>query len=53
VVYSKLCYALLDLKKVVIFAFFNVTIYIEFEILCILSINFFFDKFAFYVLFEK
>jgi hypothetical protein len=31
--YSKLYYALLDLKKVVIFACFNVTIYIEFEFL--------------------
>jgi hypothetical protein len=30
--YSKLYYALLDLKKVVIFACFNVTIYIEFEL---------------------
>jgi len=29
--YYKLYYALLDLKKVVIFACFNVTIYIEFE----------------------
>jgi len=31
--YSKLYYALLDLKKVVIFPCFNVTIYIEFELL--------------------
>jgi hypothetical protein len=31
--YSKLYYALLDLKKVVIFACFNVRIYIEFELL--------------------
>jgi hypothetical protein len=31
--YSKLYYALLDLKKVVIFAYFNVMIYIEFEFL--------------------
>jgi hypothetical protein len=30
--YSKLYYALLDLKKVVIFACFNVTIFIEFEL---------------------
>jgi hypothetical protein len=29
--YSKLYYALLDLKKVVIFAYFNVMIYIVFE----------------------
>ncbi len=29
--YSKFYYALLDLKKDVIFAYFNVTIYIEFE----------------------
>jgi len=28
--YSKLCYALLNLKKVMIFACFNVMIYIEF-----------------------
>jgi hypothetical protein len=32
-IYFQLYYALLDLKKVVIFAFFNVTIYIEFEFL--------------------
>jgi hypothetical protein len=31
--YSKLYYALLDLKKVVNFACFNVMIYIEFEFL--------------------
>jgi hypothetical protein len=31
--YSKLYYALLDLKKVVIFAYLNVTIYIEFKLL--------------------
>jgi hypothetical protein len=31
--YSKLCYVLFDLKKVVIFACFNVTIYSEFELL--------------------
>ncbi len=31
--YSKFCYALLNLKKVMIFACFNVTIYIEFELL--------------------
>jgi len=31
--YSKLYYALLDLKKIVIFAYFNVMIYIEFELL--------------------
>jgi len=31
--YSKLYYALLDLKKVVIFACFDVPIYIEFELL--------------------
>jgi hypothetical protein len=31
--YSKLYYALLDLEKVMIFACFNVTIYIEFELL--------------------
>ncbi len=31
--YSKFCYALLNLKKVKIFACFNVTIYIEFELL--------------------
>jgi hypothetical protein len=30
--YSKLYYALLDLKKVVIFTCFNVMIYIEFEL---------------------
>jgi hypothetical protein len=30
--YSKLYYALLDLKKVVIFTCFNVTIYIEFDL---------------------
>ncbi len=44
--YSKLYYALLYLKKVVIFVYFNVKIYIEFELLnaislCILSIRFF------------
>jgi len=43
--YFKLYYALLDLKKVVIFARFNVMIYIEFEFfncsLCILSTRFF------------
>jgi hypothetical protein len=32
-VYFKFYYALLDLKKVVIFAHFNVMIYIEFELL--------------------
>jgi hypothetical protein len=31
--YSKLYHALLDLKKVVIFAYFNVMIYIEFDFL--------------------
>jgi hypothetical protein len=31
--YSKLYYALLDLKKVVLFSNFNVMIYIEFELL--------------------
>jgi hypothetical protein len=31
--YSKLCYALLDLNKVVIFSCLNVMIYIEFELL--------------------
>jgi len=31
--YPKLYYALLNLKKVVISAYFNVTIYIEFELL--------------------
>jgi hypothetical protein len=31
--YFKLYYLLLDLKKVVIFAYFNVKIYIEFEFL--------------------
>jgi hypothetical protein len=31
--YSKLYYALLDLKKVVIFACFNVIIYIKFELI--------------------
>jgi len=31
--YSKLYYALLDLKKVVIFTCFNVMIYIEFKLL--------------------
>jgi hypothetical protein len=31
--YSKLYYALLNLKKVLIFTYFNVTIYIEFELL--------------------
>jgi hypothetical protein len=31
--YSKLYYALLNLKKVEIFTCFNVTIYIEFELL--------------------
>jgi hypothetical protein len=31
--YNKFYYALIDLKKVVIFSFFNVTIYIEFELL--------------------
>jgi len=30
--YSKLYYALLDLKKVVILAYLNVMIYIEFEL---------------------
>jgi hypothetical protein len=30
--YSKFYYALLDLKKVVIFAFCDLTIYIEFEL---------------------
>jgi hypothetical protein len=30
--YSKHYYALLELKKVVIFVHFNVTIYIEFEV---------------------
>jgi hypothetical protein len=44
--YFKLYYALLNLKKVVIFAYFNVKIFIEFELfnaisLCILSIRFF------------
>jgi hypothetical protein len=43
--YFKLYYTLLDLKKVLIFAYFNVMIYIEFEFLivslCILSIIFF------------
>jgi hypothetical protein len=32
-VYFKFYYALLDLKKVMIFACFNVMIYIEFELL--------------------
>ncbi len=31
--YSKLYYVLLDFKKVVIFTYFNVMIYIEFELL--------------------
>jgi hypothetical protein len=31
--YSKLYYLLLDFKKVVIFTYFNATIYIEFELL--------------------
>jgi hypothetical protein len=31
--YSKFYYALLDFKKVVIFAYFNVTIYIKYELL--------------------
>jgi hypothetical protein len=31
--YSKLYYALLDLRKVVIFTYFNVSMYIEFELL--------------------
>jgi hypothetical protein len=31
--YLKLYYSLLDLKKIVISAYFNVTIYIEFELL--------------------
>jgi hypothetical protein len=31
--YSKLSYALLNLKKVLIFTYFNVMIYIEFELL--------------------
>jgi hypothetical protein len=31
--YSKLYYLLIDLKKVVISAYFNVMIYIEFELL--------------------
>jgi hypothetical protein len=31
--YSKLYYALLELKKIVIFAYSNVMIYIEFELL--------------------
>ncbi len=44
--YFKLYYALLDLKKVVISAYFNVMIYIEFKlfnyiILCILWTTFF------------
>jgi hypothetical protein len=30
--YSKFYYALLDLKKVVIFAYFNVMVYIELEL---------------------
>jgi len=30
--YSKFYYALLNFKKVVIFAYFNVTIYIEYEL---------------------
>jgi hypothetical protein len=30
--YSKFSYALLDFKKVMISTFFNVTIYIEFEV---------------------
>jgi hypothetical protein len=30
--YSKFYYALLDFKKAVIFAYFNVTIYIEYEL---------------------
>jgi hypothetical protein len=45
IAYFKPCYALLDLKKVVICVYFNVTIYIEFELfnyidLSILSIRF-------------
>jgi hypothetical protein len=32
IAYSKLYYALLELKKVVIFAYFNLIIYIEFEL---------------------
>jgi hypothetical protein len=36
-VYFKFYYALLDLKKVMIFACFNVTIYIEFELLVYVS----------------
>jgi hypothetical protein len=31
--YSKFYYALLDLKKVMILTYFNVTIYIEYELL--------------------
>jgi hypothetical protein len=31
--YSKLYYAFLDLKKIVTFDYFNVMIYIEFELL--------------------
>jgi len=38
--YSKLYYSLLDLKKVVISTYFNVMIYIEFEVLTILVLYF-------------
>jgi len=38
--YSKLYYSLLDLKKVVISTYFNVMIYIEFEVLTMLVLYF-------------
>jgi hypothetical protein len=38
--YYKLYYSLLDLKKVVISTYFNVMIYIEFEVLTILILYF-------------
>jgi hypothetical protein len=58
--YSKLYYALLDLKKVVIFTCFNVMIYIEFELFnysfvyffnyILMKIFYFLGKFAYLLL---
>jgi hypothetical protein len=38
--YSKIYYSLLELKKVLISTYFNVMIYIEFELLTILTLYF-------------
>ncbi len=47
--YSKLYYALLNLKKVVIFACFNVTISIEFELVYFVNWIFLLHFFAFLI----